>query len=83
MEEFATIKAKAWSLPPGTDPQGLELLHVEENRFGTFKYYRNKSTGEYWYSSSVTDEFDRWVKEREKERRQCSRRSERISKKNA
>ena len=73
MEDFATIKAKAWSLPPGTDPQGLKLRHVEEKQGETFRYYEDEKTGEYWYSSSVTDRFDKWIKERGKERKKCLR----------
>ena len=81
MEDFKTVKENAWSLPPGTVPMEMELLYVEENKLGTFKYYKDKDTGEYWYSSSVTDAFDGWIKGREKERRQCLKESERRLKK--
>lgn len=83
MEDFKKVKENARSLHPGTVPTEMELLYVEESRYGTFKYYRDRETGEYWYSSSVTDAFDGWIKGREKERRQCLKESERRSKKGA
>lgn len=69
MEDFKTVKENAWSLPPGTDPTGMELLYVEEGKHATFKYYLDKNTGEYRYTSSVTDGFQKWMEEKTKERR--------------
>lgn len=79
MEEFKTVKQNAWSLPPG-ETRG-ELVFVEEGKYGIFKYYHDRTDGTYWYQSEGTEKFHREMKEKEKERKRCLRRSERESKK--
>lgn len=79
MDDFETVKKKAWSLPSGEDSRG-ELIYVEETKYGTFRYYYEASTGEYWYQSSGTETFNKWMKEREKERKECLRKSRNGSK---
>lgn len=81
MEDFETIKANAWSLPPG-ETRGV-LVHVEQGKYGTFKYYYEESTRTYWYQSSGTEGFDRWMKEKEKERKECLRNSRNASKRDS
>ena len=72
MDDFKTVKANAWSLPPG-ETRG-ELIFVEHTKFGTFKYYHDKTDGTYWYQSESTERFHKEMREKEKERKQCSRR---------
>ena len=72
MEDFSYIKANAWSLRPG-ETRG-KLVCVEKTKYGTFKYYYDESDNSYWYESEVTERFNREIKEKEKERKQCSRR---------
>ena len=69
MDDFKTIKEHAWSLAPNEDISGLKLIFVEETKHGTFKYFEDANTGEYRYQSSGTEEFHKWIKEREKERK--------------
>ena len=73
MDDFKTIKINARSLPPG-ESRGT-LVHVEQGRYGTFKYYYDKTDETYWYQSSGTEAFEKWIKEREKERKRCLRNS--------
>ena len=54
MDDFKTVKEHAMSLPPGEDPTGMKLIHVEQGKYGTFKYYQD-ATGEYYYQSSRTE----------------------------
>lgn len=75
MDDFKTVKEHAWSLPPGEEPSGMELIHVEEGKYGTFKYYKDSATGEYYYQSSGTEKFQKWITEKGKERKKCSRES--------
>lgn len=82
MEDFATVKANAWSLPPGEEPTGMTLLFVEETAYGTFRYYHDKTSGEYRYTSSRTDAFHRQMQEQEKERRKHDRENQRMERKN-
>ena len=72
MIDFKMIKEHAWSLPPG-ETRG-ELIHVEETKYGIFKYYHDKTDGSYWYQSDRTENFHKYMKEKEKERKLCSRR---------
>ena len=69
MDDFKTVKANAWSLPPG-ETRG-ELIFVEHTKFGTFKYYHNKTDGTYWYQSEGTEKFQNEMKNKEKERKKC------------
>ncbi len=73
MDDFKTVKANAWSLPPG-ETRG-ELIFVEQTKFGTFKYYHDKTDGTYWYQSEGTEKFHKEMKEKEKERKKCLRES--------
>ena len=72
MDDFKTIKENAWSLLPG-ETRG-ELINVEETQWGKFWYYFDKTDGTYWYQSQAVEDFDREMKQREKERKECSRR---------
>ena len=81
MNDFEMIKKSAWSLPPG-ETRG-ELVYVEESKYGTFKYYHDKTDGTYWYQSENTEKFHKEMKDKEKERRACLRRSENELKKNS
>ena len=81
MDDFQTIKAKAWSLPPG-ETRGA-LVHVEETQWGKFWYYYDEKTDEYWYRSEVVEKFDRELKRKEKERKGCSRRLRNESKRDS
>ena len=71
MEDFETVKQNAWSLPPG-ETRG-KLVFVEEGKYGTFKYYHDKTDGTYWYQSEGTEKFHKEMKEKEKERKRCLR----------
>ena len=73
MEDFSYIKANAWSLRPG-ETRG-KLVCVEKTKYGTFKYYYDESDNSYWYESEVTERFHREIKEKEKERKRCSKES--------
>lgn len=75
MDDFKTVKENAWSLPPGEEPAGMQLIHVEKSKYGTFKYYLDSKTGEYRYQSSRTEEFHKWITKKGKERKECLRRS--------
>lgn len=83
MDDFKTVKANAWSLAPNEDDSGMALIFVEETEHGTFKYYKDQQTGEYRYQSSGTEKFNSEMKEREKERKACLRRSGNELKKNS
>lgn len=72
MDDFKTIKEHAMSLPPGEDPTGMKLIHVEQGKYGTFKYYQDV-TGEYYYQSARTERFHKWITEKGKERKRCSK----------
>ena len=73
MKDFAYVKANAWSLRPG-ETRG-KLVCVEKTKYGTFKYYYDESDDSYWYESERTEKFHREMKEREKEKKRCSRES--------
>ena len=75
MDDFKTVKQNAWSLAPNEDASGLELIFVEKTKYGTFKYYKDATTGEYRYQSQRTEEFHKWIKEKEKERKECLKKS--------
>ena len=64
MNDLKSIKAKAWSLPPG-ETRG-ELVGIEQTKYGTFKYYYDKSDESYWYQSESTERFHKEMKENEK-----------------
>ena len=73
MEDFAYIKANAWSLRPG-EIRG-KLVAVEKTKYGTNRYYYDESDNSYWYASEGTEKFHKEMKEKEKERKRCSRES--------
>lgn len=83
MEAFETVKKEAWSLPPGTLPSGVDLIYVEETRYGTFKYYLEKETGKYFYQSEETEKFNKELMEKVKEKKRCLRESKNYSKQSA
>ena len=71
MEDFAYIKANAWSLRPG-ETRG-KLAEVEKTKYGINRYYYDESDNSYWYASERTEKFHEEMKEKEKERKRCSR----------
>lgn len=83
MDDFKAVKENAWSLSPNEEASGMALIFVEETSYGTFKYYKDLQTGEYRYQSAGTEKFNREMKEKEKERKACLRRSEYVSKKDS
>lgn len=76
MDDFQTVKKSAWSLPPDVESIG-ELIYVEKTEHDTYRYYLEKNTGEYWYQSDRTLAFHKWMKEKEKEKKRCSKESRR------
>lgn len=67
---------EARSLVPGTFGNfDLELLEVHEKEEDIWYYYRSKSTGDIFYTTRETEEFDKKMKEAERRRKECSRRS--------
>ena len=81
MNDLKSIKAKAWSLPPG-ETRG-ELVGIEQTKYSTFKYYYDKSDESYWYQSESTERFHKEMKENEKERKLCLRESGKLLKRNS
>lgn len=75
-KELEYAMREAHSLVPGTfESPGLELIGVQKTKEDSYYFYKEKATGEYYYTSEMVERFDKKMKERERQRRRCYRRS--------
>ena len=66
---------KAWSIPLGTNPSGLEDIGSRTNKkFNiTYWYYQDKATGEFYFKDSLTERFEMEMQAARKTRKEKNR----------
>lgn len=76
MDELEKAWKEANSMIPGDEPGDLIFLGIKPTENDDYYLYREENTENYWYQSKGTETFHKEIKEREKEKKACSKRLE-------